>query len=833
MASSKAIWGIDIGQCALKALRLRPHDEPGRVVADAFDFIEYPKILSQPEADPAELVSNALEQFLSRNSVKGDKVAVSVSGQAGLARFIKLPPVEARKIPDIVKYEAKQQIPFALTDVVWDYQRMPGGSETDGFVLEAEVGLFAMKREQVYRALQPYKDAGIEVDFVQLTPLALYNWVVFDQMKDLPPPEDYNPESPPESIVLLSLGTDTTDLVVTNGYRVWQRSIPLGGNHFTKALTKELKVTFAKAEHLKRNAMQAENAKAVFQAMRPVFGDLLTEIQRSIGYFSNIDRNAKISRVIALGNAMKLHGLQKFLQQSLGMDVVRPEAYRSLSGSAVVDSAAFKDNLLSFGVCYGLALQGLRDVSIKTNLIPHEIVKDRMIRAKKPWAVATAAILMLGFSTSFMGYYKAWVSVHDEKFAVPLGAAKGVIDTASAKKNAFDTAKTDYTATSMIGEHLVHNVEGRLLWLEMMKALNGALPTDPTGQPVEDITKRNQIYVTEINCLKVPDLATNWWLYTTKFYEPPGGLPAVAAVDPNAPPPTDPAAVVDPAAAAAPVDPAAAAAPVDPNAAVADPNAIVDPAAAVAAPAVAGSLNEYPTGPSGSGWVIQLVGYHFHNSLEDQTNSGPEFLQKTIIKNLHENIVPCTLLTGEKVDFTMRELGIGYPMLISPQPVMWENILPADDAMPGSGLGMGGMGGMAGMGMGGMGGMGGYDGGGEAMPGGGMPGAGMPGMGGGPGLGPDGLPLAKKVPRHNFIIQFCWIETPASKRMQNKEAAEKAAADAEAAKSAVPDTAAPDAAAPQAPATEAPATEAAANPAAAGTTPAEPADVAPTTGGTN
>ena len=53
MASTKAVWGIDIGQCALKALRLRPHDDPSRVIADAFDFIEYPKILSQPEADPA------------------------------------------------------------------------------------------------------------------------------------------------------------------------------------------------------------------------------------------------------------------------------------------------------------------------------------------------------------------------------------------------------------------------------------------------------------------------------------------------------------------------------------------------------------------------------------------------------------------------------------------------------------------------------------------------------------------------------------------------------------------------------------------------------------
>ena len=81
-------------------------------------------------------------------------MAISVPGQSGLARFIKLPPVESKKIPDIVRYEARQQIPFALNDVIWDYQRMGGGSEEEGFALETEVGLFAMKRDQVGPALQ-------------------------------------------------------------------------------------------------------------------------------------------------------------------------------------------------------------------------------------------------------------------------------------------------------------------------------------------------------------------------------------------------------------------------------------------------------------------------------------------------------------------------------------------------------------------------------------------------------------------------------------------------------------------------------------------------------
>ena len=123
MAKGGAVWGIDIGQCALKALRCRPHEkEPRRLVVESFDYIEYPKILTQPEAEPAELIREALETFLSRNELVGDTVAMSVGGQNGLMRFIKLPPVEAKKIPDIVKYEARQQIPFSLDDVVSAYR---------------------------------------------------------------------------------------------------------------------------------------------------------------------------------------------------------------------------------------------------------------------------------------------------------------------------------------------------------------------------------------------------------------------------------------------------------------------------------------------------------------------------------------------------------------------------------------------------------------------------------------------------------------------------------------------------------------------------------------
>src|SRR5258707_10170698 len=112
------VWGIDLGQCALKALRMEIGEE-GEVVATAFDYVEHPKILSQPDPDPDQLTREALEKFLSRNTLRGDIVSISVPGQSGLARFVKLPPAEEKKLSDILRFEAKQQIPFNLEEVVW------------------------------------------------------------------------------------------------------------------------------------------------------------------------------------------------------------------------------------------------------------------------------------------------------------------------------------------------------------------------------------------------------------------------------------------------------------------------------------------------------------------------------------------------------------------------------------------------------------------------------------------------------------------------------------------------------------------------------------------
>ena len=136
MASSQTIWGIDVGKSALKAIRLRALTD-GLVEVVGQTYIEHDSILTDDAADRDLKVTQALEKFLSQNDISADKVVVSVPGQHTLARFSPLPPVEAKKIPDLVRYEADQQIPFDMDEVIWDYQTF----QEEG-TPEIQVGIF-------------------------------------------------------------------------------------------------------------------------------------------------------------------------------------------------------------------------------------------------------------------------------------------------------------------------------------------------------------------------------------------------------------------------------------------------------------------------------------------------------------------------------------------------------------------------------------------------------------------------------------------------------------------------------------------------------------------
>ncbi|MDP7015804.1 MAG: type IV pilus assembly protein PilM [Pirellulaceae bacterium] len=817
MAKKSGVWGIDIGQCGLKALFCT--NEGGQMVAEHFDYIEYPKILTQPDADPEALVREAMDQFLARNDIKGYKLALSVPGQAGLARFFKPPPVEAKKIPEIVRYEARQQIPFDLDEVIWDFQTMAGGQEVDGFVLDAEVGLFAMKRDQVYKAINPFLDAGLEMDVVQLAPLSIYNFVAHDLMQDGPDIDLYDPDDPPDSIVVLSMGTESSDLVITNGFRVWQRSIPLGGNHFTKQLTKELKLTFAKAEHLKRNARQAEDPKTVFQAMRPIFNDLVTEVQRSVGFFQNLDRQAKISKVVILGNTVKLPGLQHYLSKNLGYEVVDFKRFNTLEGDDVISAPTFKENSLGFGVCYGLCLQGLGESRLRTNLVPREIIVNRMIREKKPWTVAALGSLLLAYTGYF--YFPSSEAYHVKEDRTHNGVswttAGGDVDllktTSDDEVDKDDKKKKRIAQLAALGEEVVGAADRRLLWLEFLKALNAALPTTEGLAPGAIVAykdmpydKRKDLFIDYVESEYIEDLNASWYVAggiadkleqaRARAERGETGAETLPPEEGEAPPAEGAAAEDDAAktpADGSPTEPAAAS---DETSGDEGGDATATPAPAPV-PA-AGDVTAEPAekGPEGAGWVIEMRGFHYYNS--DPQVNGVAHVNETLLEWLANGEIELPIRAGhpEMMKFKLSDLGIGYAVVITNEGIVHDHTIPNPDGEPGAGEAgsSDSGGGDAGGGSDGV--PGGFPGSGGGIPGsagsGGFPGSagsgggfpGSAGSGGPGGFGPSsgsgggvgGTTGASKsdirVPKYSFTVQFCWQQKLLSKRLEEKREAE-------------------------------------------------------------
>ncbi|MEZ6241464.1 MAG: type IV pilus assembly protein PilM [Phycisphaerales bacterium] len=384
MPPSNVCWGIEIGYGAVTALKLQGDGENLQVLD--FAVIPHAKTLSTPDLDKDDAMRVALGTLATRFDLSGATIAVSLPGHQSFARFAKLPPVEPKKVPDIVKFEAVQQIPFPLEEVEWDFQTFASDDSP-----EVEVGIFAVTRKRIMDLLTMLGDVGVTPEIATLSPIAAYNAIAYDL--------SFTEKSP--GTILLDIGTVATDLIIADSGRVWVRTFPIGGHQFTEALVNTFKLSYTKAEKLKKEAEQTKHARHVFQAMRPVFADLVQEVQRSIGYYQSMHPETQLERLIGLGSTFRLPGLRKYLKQQLQLDVYRMEQFKRLNVEGP-QAAEFQNASLNLATAYGLALQGIGRGTLQANLMPVVVVREAMWKRKVPWFAAAAGLAAAASGAMFI-----------------------------------------------------------------------------------------------------------------------------------------------------------------------------------------------------------------------------------------------------------------------------------------------------------------------------------------------------------------------------------------------------------------------------------------------
>ena len=406
-----------------------------------------------------------------------------------------------------------------------------------------------------------------------------------------------------------------------------------------RQLSREMKLTQAKAEHLKRNARASENPKAIFKAMRPVFTDFVNEVQRSLNFFQSNEKSAELSRILLLGNAAKLPGLRQYLSKQLEIEIGKVTSYEKLSGSDVTSQKSFQNNLLSFASCYGLCLQGLQKAQIKTNLLPREIVVKRIVEAKKPWVLTAVCSVMAGLALGYLfttaNWHRSELAFEDDKGVSWKEAFDNVTNakTTSARFLKEDKEqKAILDKLNMLSNELTSASEQKASWLEFQTALSQAFPTDPEIEKLkaEGATKvdpkkipfedRREMYVDHVESKFVKDIKK--WI---DFIHP---VHKKMRIDFNE---------------EAAKEPAAEGAEAPPETEVAD------------------EAGAEPT----SGWVIEVKAHHFHNSDDKRVDLmiGKQFVRKTLIKNLLTKR-DVTLPDHPGLDFTYSDLGVSHPTIV-------------------------------------------------------------------------------------------------------------------------------------------------------------------------
>lgn len=340
------------------------------------------------DSDPSAYVVSTIRDILRHHDMRAGPVMVSISGKDIFPRYVKLPPVTRDKVADIVYYEAQQNVPFPIEEVVWDYQLI---DNDDG---SRSVMLVAVKQEVVKKLTDSVEAAGLEPVVVDVAPMALYNLCRFT----------YGEQE--GCTLIMDMGARSTNVIFAEQKKIFCRSIPLAGHVITQELMKELELSFKEAEEIKLahafvafggviEGSDSPIVNRVSKTVRGIMTKLHAELTRSMNFYRSQQNGSKPSRLLLCGGSSIMPATDSFLKEKLGIDVEYMNPFQSVAVSNRIkaDEVGGKMHLLCEIV--GLALRWAYSCPMEIDLMPTELKARKVLKSKMPFFVAAAAALFL------------------------------------------------------------------------------------------------------------------------------------------------------------------------------------------------------------------------------------------------------------------------------------------------------------------------------------------------------------------------------------------------------------------------------------------------------
>ena len=483
MAKEDRVLTIDVGGGNLKMAEFA-FSSGGAITLTGFGFRHF-----DPSANGENAPSflQVYHEMLAEHNFTARGVRLSLSSQTSFQRLSKLPPMLGSRsaISRVVEYEARQAVPYAMSEVEWDYQLIRHQweethieSEEDGSTHEVtepheeyEALFIAVKSEEISSYTNVIEDSGREILSVEIAPVALFNAAkAAQQVRD------------DECVLLVNIGADCTSLVICDRNRVFMRSIPIAGNTITLAVAREFGIENKEAEELKiRHGFVAlggayeESESAMESTISKISRNVMTrlhgEISRSVNVWRAMHGGSAPARMLLSGGGSTMTYITDFFQEKLRV----PVNYLNCFGAIAIAPQVNRDELQAvapmFQELIGMSLRSVTVCPVDISLVPKVIRNQRKLDRRKPFFYLSAGVAVLCLSIFSLGVSK--LLDFDRR---RVEKVEREVKRTTAKMNEIKELKSKCDAASGEYNEAVGLLKSRSKWFDMIEELQKMIP---------------------------------------------------------------------------------------------------------------------------------------------------------------------------------------------------------------------------------------------------------------------------------------------------------------------------------------------------------------------
>ena len=364
------------------------------------------------------LLSPALLEIVREKGIKPGPVAVAISGQMVFPRFASIAAAGgADRFDQMVRFEIEQNIPFPIDEMICDRQVL--GDNENG---EKNVMIVAAKIDQVEDIVAAVRGAGFTPELVDVAPIALTNVLRYAGAAD------------GGCCVVLDIGSKTTSLVIVDGDKLYNRSIPVAGNTITKEISAALGCTPEEAEEYKRTAAyvslggvvedEDETRDRVSKVCRAVMTRLHAEVSRSINFYRSQQGGSVPVKLYITGGTAILPQLDRFFAESLQLEVEYVNPFDVVGVGPKINAETLEGDATQLAATVGLALHQVGLATFAINLLPPSLLKERADIAKIPFVAIGAVSLVVALVLVLLSASKGAAEAEAESSAVAAEASR-------------------------------------------------------------------------------------------------------------------------------------------------------------------------------------------------------------------------------------------------------------------------------------------------------------------------------------------------------------------------------------------------------------------------